>query len=55
MSTGAPSPGSLTCIASVLRGTAPCSPGSVLEASGSAGSTAGFGSRGDGFLLPSSP
>lgn len=47
--------GSLTCAVSVLRGTGPCSPWSVLAGCGSAASGSGSGPAGDGSPPPGSP
>lgn len=46
---------SLTCTVSVLRGTGPCSPWSVLAGCGSAASGSGSGPAGDGSPPPGSP
>lgn len=46
---------SLTCTVSVLRGTGPCSPWSVLAGCGSAASGSGSGPAGGGSPPPGSP
>lgn len=53
--TGVRQPTPLTRTAAAPPGAGPCPPRPPGEASGSALSTFGFGSAGDGFLPPSCP